>query len=125
VCFHNLAGGSGGPSAPLSPAFAIEDATAPPADGGAAYSTFSTDDLKVWPQGALPASKIAIRKPDFQGAEGFRKLKASLYDKAESMDSGSTVTFDVSVQDGEIGYFLSRGHRLHLLKVFWCFCAMF
>jgi len=74
------------------------------------------EDLKVWPQGALPPSKICIHRPNFQGTTGFKLLKESLYKDAESLDSGSTVTFDISVQEGEIGYYLSRGHRLHLLK---------
>jgi hypothetical protein len=41
------------------------------------------EDLKVWPAGALPSSRIAIVKPDFSGPDGFRMLKETLYAKGE------------------------------------------
>jgi hypothetical protein len=74
------------------------------------------EDLKVWPEGALPASKIALRKPDFDGANAFEDLKQALYAKAEGKEGGTKMKFDLRVQDGEIGYFLDRGGGLHLLR---------
>jgi hypothetical protein len=72
--------------------------------------------FQVWPPEDLPASKIAIRKPDFDGVDAFRRMTEALYATAESKDGGTKVKFDLRVQDGEIGYFTDRGGSLHLLK---------
>ena len=46
---------------------------------------------QVWPSGALPVSKIAVRKPDFEGATGFTDLKEHLYSKGEKKVRGVCV----------------------------------
>ncbi|MDR3739467.1 MAG: hypothetical protein P4L40_10645, partial [Terracidiphilus sp.] len=74
------------------------------------------DDLKVYPEGSLPPSKIAILKPTFDGADAFEQLKTALYSHAESKDGGTKYKFDLRVQDGELGFYLDRGGGLHLLK---------
>lgn len=88
----------GAPVSVVSIAFPSVDApSAPPADTDT-LAIVRTEDLKVWPEGSLPPSKVAVRKPDFQGSTGFNNLKRSLYESATSMDSATTVTFDISVQ---------------------------
>lgn len=77
-------------------------------DVDAAYNPTLEEDLKVWPEGDLPPSKVTLKKPDFDGADAFNMMKEALYAKAGSKDGGSTVKFDLRVQDGEIGYYCDR-----------------
>ena len=77
----------------------------------------SLASTQVWPTGALPASTINLLRPRYEGAAGFVAMKNDLYARSETKDTGTLAKYDIRVQDGEIGYYLSRGGRLHLLNV--------
>jgi len=92
------------------------DVTSPSATTSPDAEEIRMEDIDVFPAGALPASSVCMRSPDFSGPSGFRALKTELYDSAKSKAMLTSIRFEVRVQDGEIGYYSDRDARLHLLK---------
>lgn len=120
-------GGAGGPHGPGGGGGGASESKAAPSSPNpwgdadesldAEHRGHVVEDVRVWPTGALPDSEIDSRKPQFGGEHGFEDLKRALYDRGESKSGGTSVTFDIRVQEGQLGYYTSRGGTLHLLKV--------
>ncbi|MDF1796864.1 MAG: SPFH domain-containing protein [Coxiellaceae bacterium] len=69
----------------------------------------------TWPADLIKPSAALLSKPQYQGGDGFRSMYQQLYSHAGNKSGGTSMTYDVMINEGELGYHTTRDGKLKLL----------